>query len=85
MLSVIKGEKISLFSERSEWDHLSEFEDMISDSSDNDIAIEILEKPFMYTLVMFLSLERQNELGKSDLQQKRSSEEVHIIFSLTLR
>ena len=65
MLSVIQGEKISLFGERSEWDHLSEL--YISDSSDNDIAIEILEKPFMYTLVMFLSLERQNELGKSDL------------------
>ena len=65
MLSVIQGEKISLFSEGSEWDHLSEL--YISDSSDNDIAIEILEKPFMYTLVMFLSLERQNELGKSDL------------------
>ena len=36
MLSVIKEEEISLFSERSEWEHLSEFEDMISDSSDNE-------------------------------------------------
>ena len=36
MLSVIEEEEISLFSESGEWEHLSEFEDMISDSSDND-------------------------------------------------
>ena len=36
MLSVIKEEEISLFSERSEWEHFSELEDMISYSSDND-------------------------------------------------
>ena len=36
MLSVIQEEVISLFSESSEWEHLSEIEDMISDSSDND-------------------------------------------------
>ena len=35
-ISVIQEEEISLFSESSEWEHLSEFEDIISDSSDND-------------------------------------------------
>ena len=35
MLSVIQEEEISLFSECSKWEHLSEFEDMITDSSDN--------------------------------------------------
>ena len=36
MLSIIQEDKISLFRESSEWEHLSEFDDMISDSSDND-------------------------------------------------
>ena len=31
-----KEEEISLFSESSEWEHLSDFEDMISDLSDNE-------------------------------------------------
>ena len=35
MLSVIQ-EEINLFSESSEWKRLFEFEDMISDSSNND-------------------------------------------------
>ena len=47
MLSVIQEEEISLFSESSEWEHLSELEDMISDSSDNDYCHRNLEKPFM--------------------------------------
>ena len=36
MLSVTQEEEISLFSESSEWEHLSEFEDIICDSSNND-------------------------------------------------
>ena len=36
MLSVILEEEISFFSQSSKWEHLSEFENMISDSSDND-------------------------------------------------
>ena len=35
MLIVIQEREISLFSESSEWEHLSQFEDMISASSDN--------------------------------------------------
>ena len=31
------------------------------------IALEILEKPFIYTFVTFCSLASQNELRKSDL------------------
>ena len=37
-LSVIQEEEINLFSESSEWGHLSGFEDMITDSSDNDLV-----------------------------------------------
>ena len=36
MLSVKQDKEISLFSKSSKWEHLSEFEDMISDSSDKD-------------------------------------------------
>ena len=36
MLSVIQEEEISLFIENSQWRHLSEFEGMTSDSSDNE-------------------------------------------------
>ena len=35
-LSVIQEKEINLFSKSSKWEHLSEFEDMISDSSHND-------------------------------------------------
>ena len=38
ILSVIQEEEIYLFSESSEWEHLSGFEDMITDSSDNDLV-----------------------------------------------
>ena len=37
ILSVIQEEEFSLFSESNEWEHLSEFENVISDSSANDL------------------------------------------------
>ena len=51
MLSIIKEEEISLFSERSEWEHLSEFEDMLSDSSDNDSC----HRNFRKTIYIYFS------------------------------
>ena len=36
MLSVIQKEAINIFSESCEWGHLSEFEDVIIDLSEND-------------------------------------------------
>lgn len=36
MLNVIQEEKINLFSEKSEWEHLPKLKDMISDSSDDN-------------------------------------------------
>ena len=36
MLNVKQDKEISLFSKSSKWEHLSDFEDMISDSSDKD-------------------------------------------------
>ena len=48
MLSVIQKEEISLFSASSKWEHLSGFEDMISDSSDNDSSHRNFGKPFIY-------------------------------------
>ena len=51
MLSVIQEEVISLFSESSEWEHLSEIEDMISDSSDNDYC----HRNFRKTIYIYFS------------------------------
>ena len=36
ILSVIQAEEINSFSQNSEWEHLSEFEDIFNDSSDNN-------------------------------------------------
>ena len=55
MLSVIQEEVISLFSESSEWEHLSEIEDMISDSSDNDYCHRNFRKTIY---IYFCSLKR---------------------------
>ena len=49
MLSVIQ-EEINLFSESSEWKRLFEFEDMISDSSNNDCCHRNFRKSVLYRL-----------------------------------
>ena len=49
MLNVIQEEEISLFSGTSEREHLSEFENMISVSSDNDYChIDIRKTVYIY-------------------------------------
>ena len=61
MLSAMQEEKISLFSESSEQEHLSEFEDMTSDSRHNDYC----HRNFRKTVYMYFCQILQ--FGKSKL------------------
>ena len=54
MLIVIQEREISLFSESSEWEHLSQFEDMISVSSDNGYLYR--HKNCLYILLPYFAV-----------------------------
>ena len=83
MLSVIKEEEeISLFGERSEWEHLSEFEDMISDSSDNDYCHRNFRKTvYIYILLSYFSVWKGKMNWGRVIYNKNGNLKRFILFS----